>query len=223
MVQVFLEGFLLQASLIMALGAQNLFVLESGMRRQHHLTVSFVCFLCDLTIIMLGVMGAATLFHHFPEFKIVVGIVGIIFLLQYGIGKLRRPKEDFFVSDVLKERSLRRSILRAITFSILNPHAYLDGIVLIGGFSSKYSLLPLRLGVGMGAAFCSLIWFLVLSSASGMMMPVFQDPRRMRLMMGTAGVVLIFLSMRLSVDVYGWLLEMQRPELSINPITTILP
>jgi len=166
MVQVFLEGFLLQASLIMALGAQNLFVLESGMRKNHHLTVSFVCFLCDLTIIMLGVMGAATLFHHFPEFKIVVGIVGIIFLLQYGIGKLRRPKEDVYLSDVVKEKSLRKSILAAVTFSILNPHAYLDGVVLIGGYSSKYSELPLRMGVGLGAATCSLVWFLVLSSPS---------------------------------------------------------
>lgn len=222
MVQVFLEGFLLQGSLIFALGAQNLFVLESGMRRNYHLTVSFVCFLCDLTIIMLGVMGAATLFHHFPEFKIVVGIVGIVFLLQYGIGKMRKPKEDLYLSDVLKEKSLKRSILAAMTFSILNPHAYLDGIVLIGGYSSKYSEFPLRLGVGLGAATCSLVWFLVLSSASGMMMPFFQNPRRMRWVMSSAGVVLIILSARLSVDVYEWLQEMQRPDLTIHPLTTKL-
>ncbi len=221
MVQVFLEGFLLQASLIMALGAQNLFVLESGMRRQHHITVSVICFLCDLFIIMLGVMGAATLFHHFPEFKIVVGIVGIIFLLQYGLGKLRVPKEDVFFSDVIRERSLRSTILKAISFSIINPHAYLDGIVLIGGYSSKYAELPLRVGVGLGAASCSLAWFLVLSSASGMMMPFFQDPRRMRMVMGTAGVFLIFLSARLSVDVYGWLQEMGRPEIHFIPVTAI--
>jgi L-lysine exporter family protein LysE/ArgO len=223
MVQVFLEGFLLQASLIMALGAQNLFVLESGMRRHYHLTVSFVCFLCDLTIIMLGVMGAATLFHHFPEFKIVVGIVGIIFLLQYGIGKLRTPKEDVYLSDVLKEKSLRKSILRAITFSVVNPHAYLDGIVLIGGYSSKYTDLPLRIGVGLGAASCSLVWFLMLSSASGMMMPIFQNPKRLRLVMGTAGIVLIFLSARLSVDVYGWLQEMSVPDITVNPLATAAP
>lgn len=223
MVQVFLEGFLLQASLIMALGAQNLFVLESGMRRHYHLTVSFTCFLCDLMIIMIGVMGAATLFHHFPEFKIVVGVVGIIFLLQYGIGKLRSPKEDVFLSDVLKEKSIRKSILRAIGFSIINPHAYLDGIVLIGGYSSKYAELPLRVGVGLGAATCSLVWFLTLSSASGMMMPIFQDPRRMRWMMGTAGVVLIFLSARLSVDVYGWLQEIRHPEIIVHPLTSVAP
>lgn len=224
MAQVFLEGFLLQASLIMALGAQNLFVLESGMRKHYHLTVSFVCFLCDLTIIMLGVMGAATLFHHFPEFKIVVGIVGIIFLLQYGIGKLRTPKEDVYLSDLMQEKNLKRSILRAITFSILNPHAYLDGVVLIGGYSSKYAELPLRMTVGLGAAACSLVWFLVLSSASAKMMPVFQNPRRMRWVMGTAGICLIFLSARLSLDVYGWLVEMNHPELSISgTVTNVSP
>ena len=68
----------------------------------------------------------------------------------------------------------------------------------------------------------SLVWFLVLSSASGMMMPLFQDPRRMRWVMGTAGVFLIFLSLRLSVDVYGWLLEMGRPEIVV-PVTTATP
>lgn len=222
MVQVFLEGFLLQGSLIFALGAQNLFVLESGMRRNYHLTVSFVCFLCDFTIIMLGVMGAATLFHHFPEFKIVVGIVGVVFLLQYGIGKIRKPKEDLYLSDVLKEKSLKRSILAAMTFSILNPHAYLDGIVLIGGYSSKYSEFPLRIVVGLGAATCSLVWFFFLSSASGMMMPLFQNPKRMRWVMSSAGVVLIILSARLSVDVYGWLLDMQRSDLTIHLLTTKL-
>jgi arginine exporter protein ArgO len=77
--------------------------------------------------------------------------------------------------------------------------------------------------VGLGAAACSLVWFLVLSSASGMMMPVFQNPRRMRFVMGTAGLVLIFLSARLSVDVYGWLQEMARPEIMVNPVTTITP
>jgi L-lysine exporter family protein LysE/ArgO len=210
MLQVFLEGFLLQASLIFALGAQNLFVMESGIRRHYHLTVSFVCFLCDLTLIMLGVAGAATLFHHFPEVKVIFGVLGIAFLLWYGLDKLTN-REQILIQDVLKEKGLRNSILKAITFSIINPHAYLDGIVLIGGYSSKYPMLQDRLAVGLGASFCSLVWFLLLSTAASTMMPLFQNPRRMRLVMSTAGLFLLFLSARLSIDVYGWVVDMLQP------------
>ena len=205
---VFFEGLLLQASLIFALGAQNIFVLESGLRRHYHLTVSVVCYLCDFTLIMLGVAGAATLFTHFPQIKIFFGILGIVFLFHYGFGKLRTKEEEIIINESLnREKNLKRSIMKAITFSLINPHAYLDGIVLIGGYSAKYSDLQHRIVLGLGASTFSLIWFLILSSASSQMMPLLKSPRRMRYVMSTAGVVLIFLSAKLSLDVYGWVVE----------------
>lgn len=205
--EVFLEGLLLQASLIFALGPQNLFVLESGLRRNHHITVSFVCFLCDLSLIMLGVAGAATFFNHYPQIKIFFGVVGVGFLLLYGFGKITTPEESFIVGSSKAPGSLKSVILKSITFSVVNPHAYLDGIVLIGGYSAKYSDLSLRLTLGMGAASFSLIWFLLLSLGASVMMPIFQSPKRMRFMMGSAGVILLFLSAKLTLDVYGWLIE----------------
>ena len=206
--QAFCEGLFLQASLIFALGAQNLFVLESGLRRHHHLIVSFVCFLCDFTLIMMGVAGAATLFTQFPEIKIVFGLLGIGFLFCYGLGKLRTKEEEMIKKEAANLNStLKRTILSAITFSVVNPHAYLDGIVLIGGYSAKYSAMEIRLAVGLGAACFSLIWFLTLSSASSIMMPLLNNPKRMRYVMTTAGVVLMFLSAKLSVDVYGWVMK----------------
>lgn len=213
MAQIFLEGLLLQASLIMALGAQNLFILESGLRRHYHVTVSFVCFLCDLSLIMLGVAGAASLFHHFPHIKVLVGIVGTGFLLWYGLSKIFKNQE-LNPAGGSSEKSLKKSILRAMSFSLLNPHAYLDGIVLIGGYSIKYSLLEQRLALGLGASVCSLIWFLLLSSASSTLMPFLGNPRRMRWVMGTAGVFLVYLSARLSFDVYGWFEELMLTEAS---------
>lgn len=208
MKEVFFEGLLLQASLIFALGPQNLFVLESGLRRHHHLTVSFVCFICDLTLIMLGVAGAATFFNHYPQIKIVFGVLGVGFLLLYGFGKIRTPKEELILESDSSKASLKSVILRAITFSVINPHAYLDGIVLIGGYSAKYSELSYRLTLGLGAATFSLIWFLMLSLGASVMMPIFSSPKRMRWMMGSAGVILLFLSAKLTIDVYGWLIEM---------------
>lgn len=94
-----------------------------------------------------------------------------------------------------------------MAFSLLNPHAYLDGIVLIGGYSAKYSELPMRLAVGFGAASFSLVWFLLLTTASRTMFPIFNNPKRMRYIMCASGAVLIFLSGKLSMDVYGWVAD----------------
>lgn len=207
MKEVFLEGMLLQASLIFALGPQNLFVLESGLRRNHHITVSLVCYFCDLLLIMLGVLGAATFFNFFPQLKVIIGGFGVGFLVIYGVGKLIFDN-DVDLRTPTAGTSLKSVILSSITFSVLNPHAYLDGIVLIGGYSSKYSDLSLRLALGLGASTFSLIWFLLLSFGAASLMPLFQNPRRMRFVMSTAGVVLLFLSARLSMDVLGWIKEL---------------
>lgn len=206
MKEVFLEGMLLQASLIFALGPQNLFVLESGLRKNHHLTVSLVCYLCDLVLIMLGVLGAASFFNLFPQLKVIIGGFGVGFLIIYGVGKLIIDN-DVDIRAPSSGGNLKTAIISSITFSVLNPHAYLDGIVLIGGYSAKYPETFLRLALGLGASTFSLIWFLLLSYGAASLMPLFQNPRRMRFMMSTAGFILLFLSARLSMDVIGWLQE----------------
>lgn len=217
MEKVFFEGLLLQASLIFALGAQNLFVLESGLKRQNPLVVSFTCFICDLTLIMLGVAGTATLLTKFHQLKILFGGIGIIFMLMYGWSKIRPAIEEETSSAGDDVRStIKRSIILSITFSILNPHAYLDAIVLIGGFSTKYDDIQQRIAVGLGAACFSLIWFLALSFASGTMKPLLESPKRMRLVMSLSGFVLIVLAGKLSTDVYTWVVEMMNdPQCSV--------
>ena len=206
MEKLFFEGLLLQASLIFALGAQNIFILESGLKKQFHLTASLVCFLCDFALIMLGVAGAATLFTALPQLKIAIGIIGVVFLLQYGLSKLFAKEETAQSNDVLgKQKSLKRTIMLGITFSILNPHAYLDAFVLIGGFSAQYPELKDRVMVGLGAAAFSGIWFVVLSTTSSTMKPFLSDPKRMKYVMATAGCLLVVLAGKLSIDVYGWL------------------
>src|SRR5690606_9384783 len=101
-------------------------------------------------LIMLGVAGAASLFRHFPEIKVMVGIIGVGFLLWYGLSKLFRA-QAIREGELESEKDLKKSILKAMTFSLINPHAYLDGIVLIGGYSIKYSELQDRLILGLGA------------------------------------------------------------------------
>lgn len=201
---LFLEGLVLQASLIFALGAQNIFVLEAGLKRQHHLAISFVCFLCDLTLILLGVAGAATFFTYFPGIKVFIGILGVSFLFFYGMSKLFSGTSILKVSSSPIKTSLKRSVILAMTFSILNPHAYLDAFILIGGFSSKYDALQDRIILGLGAGVYSGIWFLILSSLSSVMKPVLEHPVRMKMIMSVAGLALIILSGKLGIDVLEW-------------------
>ncbi|MFP5384888.1 MAG: LysE/ArgO family amino acid transporter [Bacteriovoracia bacterium] len=206
--EVYLEGMLLQASLIFALGPQNLFVLESGLKRHYHLTVSFVCFFCDLTLIMLGVAGAATFFNQFPQIKIIVGLLGVLFLILYGVGKLKHDDQEHLQFENNGKRTCyKAAIVSAVVFSVVNPHAYLDGIVLIGGYSSKYTDLSTRLALGLGAASFSLIWFLLLSVGASVMVPFFKSEKRMRFIMSSAGIILIIMSAKLGMDVFTWIEE----------------
>jgi L-lysine exporter family protein LysE/ArgO len=91
----FIEGFLLQASLILALGAQNLFVLESGLKRQRHLLVALICSICDTVLIAVGVAGAASIFVQVPSLKICSGALGVLFLIYYGVKKILEGFRDF--------------------------------------------------------------------------------------------------------------------------------
>jgi len=206
MEKIFLEGFFLQASLILALGAQNLFVLEAGLDKQYPLVVSLICFLCDLTLIMMGVVGASTLFGQYPILKILIGVLGVGFLFHYGVGKICYKTAELTCYEK-KEKNLRRSIVLAITFSVLNPHAYLDAFVLIGGFSAKYSELHNRIILGLGAACFSGVWFVMLSMASGIFKSLFVNPLRMKYAMSFAGMMLVILSGKLGMNVYTWIRE----------------
>ena len=214
MERIFLEGLFLQASLIFALGAQNIFVLESGLKKQNPLIISFICFLCDLFLIMVGVAGAGSIFSSFAQLKIIIGVIGVFFLFQYGFSKLFSRPDGFEELDQSPiQRGIKRSILLAITFSLLNPHAYLDAFVLIGGYSTKYALLSDRILIGLGAACFSLIWFLFLSSASTLMKPIFSNAKSFKIISTCSGLVLLFLSYRLGVDVYDWIMN--------DPVSTV--
>lgn len=212
MYPIFVEGLFLQASLIFALGAQNLFVLEAGLKKENHIVVSLVCFLCDLFLIMLGVAGAATFFNQFPQLKIFVGLSGVVFLLYYGFSKIKSRNENVEVLAISnRHSSFKKSILKSIAFSTLNPHAYLDGIILIGGYSTKFPGLTDRVVLGLGSSFCSLLWFLTLSHLAFRMKTFFESQKKMNLALNISGILLIFLSAKLSLEVSNWIWEFVDP------------
>lgn len=202
---IFAQGFFLQASLILALGAQNIFLLNAGLRRQRHLVAATVCSVCDAILIFIGVLGVASLFMQIPILKISLGALGVAFLFFYGVMKLRETTTDFKLSvSNGPTSSVKQTVIASLGFSLLNPHVYLDTVVLIGGYSSKFPALTERFYFGAGASVFSVLWFFglaLLASAGGRLL---NNSRAMKIISFLSGIILILLSIKLGIDVFGW-------------------
>lgn len=202
----FIEGFILQAGLILALGAQNIFVLESGLKRQNHLLVALLCSICDVILIAIGVMGAASIFVQVPLLKVIFGVVGVLFLFVYGIKKI---KDGFNLkvepnTPLQTASSKKQVILLTLGFSLLNPHVYLDTIILIGGYSAKFVELERRLQFGAGVGAVSILWFFGISIFAYTMSRFLNNQKGMKFISVAAGLILLVLSFKLGADVYAW-------------------
>jgi L-lysine exporter family protein LysE/ArgO len=206
MFSLFLQGFFLQAGLILALGAQNIFVLNSGLRKQRHLLVALVSSICDTLLIFLGVLGVATVFVQIPILKIGLGAVGISFLFFYGILKLKEAKNGIELSHETKQTTTTgQTILTALGFSLLNPHVYLDTFVLIGGYSTKFSSMHERFYFGAGVSAFSFVWFFGLAFLASLARRLLNNVKAMRIVSLVSGVILLGLAMKLGLDVLKWI------------------
>lgn len=206
MINYFLEGLTLNASLILGLGAQNILVLNAGLKNQRPLLIAFVCTVCDIFLISIGVLGVAKFFLSYPLLKIIVGCIGILFLAIYAIQKIREGLRPGKSSGREEENfSKRKALALALSLSLLNPHVYLDTIILIGGFASKYAEFNPRLYFGIGACFFSTVWFFSIALLGKQFAHVFKNPKRMAQVNLLAGIVLLILSIKLGFDVKDWI------------------
>ena len=205
--EIFFEGLLLQASLILALGTQNVFVLESGLKKNRHILVAFVSSVCDTLLVSIGVLGAASIFVKIPALKIGFGFLGIGFLAYYGIKKIkesRLPPEQFS-SSALDKQPLKTVLLTTLAFSLLNPHVYLDTVVLVGGYSAKFPSIFDRMLFGSGASTTSFLWFFGLAVFASALSDKLKAPKTMSRISFVSGVILLVLAFNLSRDLWGWI------------------
>ncbi|MBW7862017.1 MAG: amino acid transporter [Rhodocyclaceae bacterium] len=185
MSSVFLTGFGVSAGLIMAIGAQNAHVLRQGLRREHVGMTIAVCALCDAALIVLGVAGLGGLFSAHPDWMALARYGGAAFLGWYGLRALRSAlRGDASVAlagDRPQRLSRRQALGAAAGFSLLNPHAYLDTVVLIGSIGSQQAedLQPLFTA---GAVSASIAWFALLGYGARALTPVFSRPAAWRVL-----------------------------------------
>ena len=172
----FLPGFFLSISLILAIGAQNAFVLRQGLRRAHVFWVCLTCAMSDAILIAAGVAGFGALGQAVPWFEPVMRYGGAAFLLWYGWLNARAAWRGGAVLSVegSDSQSLRQAILTVLALTWLNPHVYLDTVVLIGSISSQYDN---RLMFGLGATTASFVFFFTLGYGARLLAPLFARPR----------------------------------------------
>ena len=185
------SGFVTGLSLIVAIGAQNAFVLRQGLRRRHVLLVVAVCAVSDLILILAGVAGIGTIVERAPIVLVVVRWSGAAFLLGYGLLAARRALRGGHLEAAADRQLSTPAVLAAaLAFTWLNPHVYLDTVVLVGSIASTHGV-PGRWWFGAGASVASIGWFTALGYGARALSPIFRRRNAWRVLDGgIAGVML---------------------------------
>jgi L-lysine exporter family protein LysE/ArgO len=168
-------------SLILAIGAQNAFVLRQGLRREHVFWVCAVCALADAVLIGAGVAGFGALAEAAPWFETAMRYGGAAFLLVYGTRAAMSAWRGGAVLEAAGQNplSLKRTLLTLLAITLLNPHVYLDTLVLVGSVSAQY---PDKLAFATGAVLASVIFFFALGYGARLLQPLFARPVSWRIL-----------------------------------------
>ncbi|GFZ59983.1 Amino acid transporter LysE [Pseudomonas amygdali pv. eriobotryae] len=179
--QSYLNGLLIAAGLIMAIGTQNAFVLAQGLRREHHVPVAMLCIVCDAILVAAGVFGLANVLAQSPTLLAVARWGGVIFLSWYGLQALRRAcsRQSLEHSAAVGRKSLRTVLLSALAVTLLNPHVYLDTVLLIGSLGAQQGVPGAYVA---GAASASLLWFSSLALGAAWLAPWLARPATWRML-----------------------------------------
>ncbi len=170
-------GFTLGFSLILAIGSQNAFVLRQGLRRSHVFAVCLTCAVSDALLITAGVGGFGQLSEVAPWFGAAMRYGGAAFLFVYGLISFRSSwrGSDGMSAEGQGAGSLRAALLTCLALTWLNPHVYLDTVVLLGSISAQYP--GARLEFGLGAVVSSFVFFFSLGFGARLLAPIFARPR----------------------------------------------
>ncbi len=189
------QGLALSFGLIVAIGAQNAFVLRQGLRREHVGSVVLFCAAADAVLIAAGVMGMAQALGQSPGLARALALAGAAFLAVYGWQALRRARKlhRLDASAAGSSLSLAAAMAQAAAFTLLNPHVYLDTVLLVGSIGAQQPA-ALRGWFIAGAAGASLVWFSLLGFGARWMAPWFARPRAWQVLDALIGVTMFVLS-----------------------------
>ncbi len=196
MLTAIVAGFLLGGSLIIAIGAQNAFVLRQGLLKRHVFPLALFCAVSDAALILAGVAGFGQAIKAAPTLLEVVRWGGAGFLAWYAVTAFRRALSASAMEAAgSADLTLRAALLQCAAFTWLNPHVYLDTVVLVGGISTTFG--ENRWWYALGAASASFVWFFALAYGARLLTPLFRKPTAWRVLDTGIGCVMALLAVKI--------------------------
>jgi L-lysine exporter family protein LysE/ArgO len=198
--QASLAGLVAGLSLIVAIGAQNAYVLRQGLLRSHIGPVVAVCAVSDLVLIAAGVSGIGAIVAHAGWVLTLVRWFGVAFLLWYAVGSLRRARhaESLAAAADARAESRRRVVGRAVALTWLNPHVYLDTVLLLGSIAQGYD--GGRWWFAVGAGLASILWFSGLGFGARLAAPVLALPRAWQVLEVVIAITMLVIAAKLALS-----------------------
>ena len=176
MLNSYLQGLAVGLSLIIAIGAQNAFVLKQGLKKQYVFWVCLICAVSDAVLIAMGVAGFSTVLQHFPHIIQFTRWGGAAFLIYYGWQHAKQAiqSSQILQAQVAEEQNLAQCLLLCLGLTWLNPHVYLDTVILLGSISTQFP--QTRHWFALGAMSASCLFFFILGYGARVLRPVFANP-----------------------------------------------
>jgi L-lysine exporter family protein LysE/ArgO len=197
MLDTFFTGAFLGAGLIIAIGAQNAFILSLGLKRLHAIKAALVCALSDALLILAGVAGLGGWIATNSTATTIAALGGAAFLVAYAIFALRRALKPTALEAQQTHRTPWPTILaQTLAVTFLNPHVYLDTVVLLGSISAQYSEAA-RPIFAAGATSASFVWFLTLATGATLLAPYLARPSTWRIIDALTATVMLVIAWQL--------------------------
>lgn len=191
MISAAVTGFLTAFSLILAIGAQNAFVLRQGLLKTHVFSLCLLCALSDAVLIVLGVAGFGYVVTIYPTFPSIMAGFGALFLIFYGFLRFYAAYQGSYEMELTgKSSGAKTVLLTALALTWLNPHVYLDTLGLIGAISTQYSEVQTKIVFALAASSASFVFFFSLGFGARLLAPLMQTVSAWRVLDVLIGVVM---------------------------------
>ena len=199
----FFTGLALGASLIIAVGAQNAFVLSQGIRKRYHILIPLLCSLSDGILIFAGVMGLGEFLNARPLLSTLGSAGGALFLLCYGFSRLRTfaTADEKLVGSGGGPDRAGKAVLITLGVTWLNPHVYIDTVLLLGSVSNGIPREGKPLFAG-GALTASILWFFALSLGGSRLAPLFNKPLSWKILDIAVALIMFVIALSLIVNIF---------------------